>query len=243
MRYSSICLLLLGLCAVPSIARAQNCIAPDTYAAPDKPLSGLQAALRKGDPIQVLAIGSATTVGEHADGEEGASFPYRATEALRTGQPPVTTVLRVLGGKGMTAAAMVPLLQGALKQQPAAVVLWQTGTVEAVRGVKPETFRADLAAGIAAARAAGAEVVLIDPQFSRYLRANTDLDPYHAELRSAASAAGVTLFHRFDLMRAWANEGRIDLEKVAKAERGKAVAELHSCLGHTLARFLLAGAR
>jgi acyl-CoA thioesterase I len=52
----------------------------------------------------------------------------------------------------------------------------------------------------------------------------------------------VVLFHRFELMRLWANDGRIDLERVQKADRENAVAQLNSCLGATLAEFVLAGA-
>jgi hypothetical protein len=91
-------------------------------------------------------------------------------------------------------------------------------------------------------RDAGGDLVLIDPQFSRFLRANTDLDPYEGALQQVATMPGVTLFPRFELMRAWANEGRIDLERTAKADRDKALERLHKCLGQALARFVLSAA-
>ena len=53
---------------------------------------------------------------------------------------------------------------------------------------------------------------------------------------------GVALFHRFDLMRAWANDGGIDLERTAKVDREKALDQLNDCLGQALARFVLSGA-
>ena len=37
----------------------------------------------------------------------------------------------------MTAEDMLPLIEAALKQQHYPLVLWQTGTVEAVRGLQP----------------------------------------------------------------------------------------------------------
>ena len=64
-----------------------------------------------------------------------------------------------------------------------------------------------------------------------------------AALRQVAEQQGVALFHRFDLMRARATEGPIDLERATKPDREKAVARLNACLGQALARFAMAGAR
>ena len=136
---------------------------------------------------------------------------------------------------------MLPLIDAALKQQRYPLVLWQTGTVEAVRGLQPDGMLDVLHAGAERVRDAGGDLVLIDPQFSRFLRANTDLDPYENVMQQVATMPGVALFHRFDLMRAWANDGRIDLERTPKADRDKALEELNVCLGKALARFVLSG--
>jgi acyl-CoA thioesterase I len=96
--------------------------------------------------------------------------------------------------------------------------------------------------GVQAVQDSGGDVVLIDSQFSRFLRANTDIDPYEAVLQQIATLPGVVLFKRFDLMRGWANEGRIDLERVSKADREKTVVQLNTCLGELLASLVLDGA-
>jgi hypothetical protein len=134
------------------------------------------------------------------------------------------------------------LIDGALQHQHYALVLWQTGTVEAVRGLQPDGLLDILHTGAAHIRDAGGDLVLIDPQFSRFLRANTDLDPYENVMQQVATMPGVVLFHRFDLMRTWANEARLDLEHTAKADRDKALDELNGCLGRALAQFVLSGA-
>ena len=61
-------------------------------------------------------------------------------------------------------------------------------------------------------------------------------------LQQVATMPGVALFHRFDLMRGWASDGRLDLERVRKPEREKAVTLLNTCLGNVLAAFMLSGA-
>lgn len=239
---------LLLLLAVPAPVRAQRlastpqtCEAPPELARPDAPLPHLQAALAAGGPVLVLAIGSGTTVGE-VNGTPGASFPYRMVEALETARSGTTFDLTVRGARNMTAEAMLALLKDALAQQVYPLVLWQTGTVEAVRALPPEAMRGVLQQGIAAVHAAGGDVVLVDSQFSRFLRANAELEPYAAVMQAVAGQPGAVLFHRFDLMRVWASDGRLDLERVRKPDREKAVALLNTCLGEALARFVLDGA-
>ena len=240
-------LLLLMATTLASPARAEGpvaataaCAAPPEFDQSEEPLANVSAALKSGS-VRVLAIGSGTTVGE-VNGSPGASFPYRMVDALRQARPGVTFDLTVRGGRNMSAEAMLPVLKTELEQHRFALVLWQTGTVEAVRGLRPDAMRDVVQEGVQAIQDAGGDVVLIDSQFSRFLRANTDLDPYESVLQQIATLPGVVLFKRFDLMRGWAGEGRIDLERVGKADREKAVAVLNTCLGELLASLVLDGA-
>ena len=226
---------------------AAACGAPEEFVTTDASLAQLAAAIAAGGPVDILAVGSATTVGsatrtgQHSAAQGGA-FPWHMVRALNAALPSVDFRLTVRGGRGMTTEDMLPLIEAALKQQHYPLVLWQTGTVEAVRGLQPDGMLDVLHTGAERVRDAGGDLVLIDPQFSRFLRANTDLDPYENVMQQVATMPGVALFHRFDLMRAWANDGRIDLEHTPKADRDKALDELNACLGKALARFVLSGA-
>jgi hypothetical protein len=223
------------------------CGAPEEFLTTDVALAQFSTALAAGRPVDILAVGSATTVGSptvsgQPSAIQGGSFPWRMLHALQIALPSVTFHLTVRGGRGMTAEDMLPLIDTALKEQHFSLVLWQTGTVEAVRGLQPDGMLSALHAGADKVRDANADLVLIDPQFSRFLRANTDLDPYEGVMQQVATMPGVALFRRFDLMRVWANDGRIDLERTPKADRDKALDELNTCLGKALARFVLSGA-
>jgi acyl-CoA thioesterase-1 len=208
----------------------------------------------------VLAVGSATTVGQGsasgqpvAAGGQGAagaqaevnnanqSFPYRVVEALHAALPKIEFPLTVRGGKGLTAAEMVPIIQSETSEQKFSLVLWQTGTVEAVRSMRPDDLRGALETGVQDVVASGSDLILIDPQFSRFLRSNTDLDPYEHVLQETAAMPDVVLFRRFDLMRSWANSGGLDLERTRKPDQMAAMAALHACLGKALAQFILNG--
>ncbi len=241
------------------------CAAPDEVAGVVAALPEVAKALVPGGHLRVLAVGSATMFGPEAsltpaptaiqainrgsttvqpssDASERA-FPRQMAKALQASVPNLTVEVVVRGGRGMAAGDMLALLRTELAASSYQLVLWQTGTVEAVRNTPPGEFAQFLSSGAAAVEAAGANLVLIDPQYSRFLQTNSNLDPYTQALQQTASMPGVELFRRFDLMRSWANDGQIDLERTAKADRKRVGDTLHACLGTHLARLVLSGAR
>lgn len=252
MRWSVSGVIISLLLALPVPSRASSepaiaCNAPNEFLATDVPLTEFGAAIASGGPVNILAVGSATTVGapsskDQPTATEGGTFPVQMVRSLNAAFPAVRFTLTVRGGRGMTAELMLKLLDEALKQQHYTLVLWQTGTVEAVRGLRPDGLLDVLHQGADAVSDAGGNLVLIDPQFSRFLRANTDVDAYEDVMRQAATNPGVVLFQRFELMRLWADDGSVDLERTAKEDRNKALDRLNFCLGQVLAKFVVSGA-
>jgi acyl-CoA thioesterase I len=262
----------LGL-ALPAAAAppADSCKAPDELTGAVASLPRVAAVLKPGGTLRVLGIGSATMFGPEASLRPGTvtsqalnggtrpdagqsqtlnhepsetAFPKQMAKALQAMVPGLTVQVVVRGGRGMSAGELLGVMKKELETGgPYQLVLWQTGTVEAVRNAPPGEFAAALAQGAEAVEAAGANLVLIDSQYSRFLQTNSNLDPYTQALQQVASMPGVLLFHRFDLMRNWASEGQIDLERAPKADRKRMVEVLHMCLGQHLARMVLAGAR
>jgi hypothetical protein len=223
---------------------------PADLTAPSMPLTHVAAALNTKGGLDILALGSGSTVGDTSAAAgpalayrtHEASFPYRMLEALRAMKPNLRFEMKVAGGRSMTADAMLPILRQELAAHHYDLVLWQTGTVEAVQGLRPDALHSVLQDGADAAADTNADLVLIDPQFSRFLRANADLGPYETVLSQTASTPDVTLFHRFDLTQEWVNNGQVDLERVSRDDRDKTIGLLNDCLGQALARYVLAGA-
>ncbi len=257
--------LFLGLAVV---AHAQNrCAAPDGTAGAIAPLQHLAAVLKPGGKLAVLTIGSATvfspteslqpgTVTGLALGlnpsRQGATdqpavtdkaFPLQMARALQAAYPGLQVNVTVKGGRGMLASDMVDIVRAEMAHHAYQLVIWQTGTVEAVRNIPSGAFYQTLSDGASTIADAGADLVLVDPQFSRFLHANADLEPYDQALRQIAAQPNVLLFHRFDLMRSWANDGQIDLERTPKGQRLAAVEALHACLGEALAKMLSSAAK
>ncbi len=254
-----------------AFAAPPPCKAPEDVAGIVAPLPDLRTSFRRGATLNVLAVGSATVFGPEASLARGTvtnqalshpasdqpvaalpqgsagtpsqyAFPLQMARALEAAVPGLTVSVTVRGGRGMSASDMVPLIHSEFAAHHYQLLLWQTGTVEAVRNISPGDFASTLMDGVDTARSAGADVVLVDSQFSRFLEANTDIDRYKEALQQVAITPGVALFHRFDLMRAWASDGQLDLERTSPAEREHAIERLHACLGESLARMVLAGA-
>lgn len=247
----------------------ETCQAADETAGTAVPFPKVAAALHPGADLDILAVGSATMFGPEAslgpgtitsqslgDGTKLSSlsklitgpaseraFPLQMARELRSSVPGLEVKMTVRGGRNLLATDMLELMRAELAAHHYDLVLWQTGTVEAVRNVPPGEFGQTLSEGVETVLAAGANLVLVDPQYSRFLQTSSNLDPYEQGLQQAAAMPGVALFHRYDLMHAWANDGQIDLERTARSDRQKVIETLHTCLGRHLARLVLDSAR
>lgn len=256
-------------CSAGLAANSNRCEASPEIAGLASPLPQVATVLKPGATLSILAVGSASLFGPEATLVPGtlttqaiggsattipppplasnqpteSAFPLQMVRALEDAVPGLKVNLTVRGGRSMSAADLLELLQAALAEHKYQLVIWQTGTVEAVRNIPPGDFAQSLSDGAALVQAAGADLVLVDPQWSRFLQTNSNFEPYEQALQQLASLPGVILFHRFDLMRSWANDGQIDLERTPKGQRKRAAQQLHACLGVELARLILSGAR
>ena len=251
----------------PAFAGSRSCNTAEELVTPSAPLPDLAAALKNGK-LNVLVVGSATIFGPEASLQPGTvtsqaggntapggpaqvilapagptSFPQQMADALRAAMPNLQVQVTLHGGRGLTAAEMLDLMRADLAANRYQLVLWQTGTVEAVRNTPAGEFYQTLMDGATLVNDKSADLVLVDQQFSRFLHANANLDPYAQGLQQVAATPGVALFRRFDIMRAWASEGQLDLERTPRGERRAAVQALHACLGQQLARLLLAASK
>ncbi len=228
---------------VPRLAFAQpapaSCAAPAEMTASETKLPHVAAAVNAGT-LGILAVGSATMLGPRG-GTEG-SVPSRMASYLRAALPAAAIELSVHGERGITAADMLGIIRTELEHHQAQLVLWQTATVEAARGLPIPAFLATLTEGARLVASAGADLILVDPQYGRLMYAKTDLAPYEHALAEAAALPGVVLFHRFDLMRHWVETGQIDLERASRPDRQQTTDMLHECLGRALAHLVLDGA-
>jgi hypothetical protein len=221
---------------------AAACGAPPELLRPDLPLPGVASGVATGR-LRIFAVGSASVLGAGASGAP-ASWPARLETLLREALPGVAVEVQARGGRGLTTADQWDLVAEALRRDPPPdLVIWQAGATEAARGLPVDSLTDPLVAGLDRLQTRGIDTVVMDLQFSRFLRANTDVTAYREALGMAAAAASAPLFDRYELMKAWADAERVDVERTPRERRTQAVDRLNGCIGRALAAFLLDGMR
>lgn len=243
MMWGAAWLALVLAAALPAAAAADRCAAPAELTAATDSFRNAAGAIATTGRLDILVLGSgSTTVG--GTSAPANLYPARMQAALASLLAGVELRVTTRGGRGLSAADMLTLLRETLRRDRPGLVIWQTGTVDAVRGLDPDVFFASIAAGAGEAAEAKADVVLMDMQFSRAGRAAVNYGPYRDAMQTlAATAENVALFRRYELMRHWAQEGRIDLERAPRAEWAKEADRLHACLGQVLAGMIAEGLR
>jgi hypothetical protein len=117
------------------------------------------------------------------------------------------------------------------------LVIWQTGTVDAMRSTDPDDFRSGVDEGVAALHDAGTDVILMNPQYSPRTETMISAPPYLDNMRVVAQQHDVPLFDRFAIMQHWNESGDFDLFSTFHGvELAKRV---HDCLGRALSRFVI----
>ncbi|HEY8613407.1 MAG TPA: SGNH/GDSL hydrolase family protein [Roseomonas sp.] len=238
-RFALLLALLLGTVPVgPAWALTAPCGAPDDLIEP-VPLPATAAAVAAGT-LPVLVVGSASVAGPGGSGADSA-YPAQLETLLARAFPGVRVEVVAQGGRGMVASDHLALIRAALAQRHRALVLWQAATVEAVRGADIAEMTDSLLAGAERVQEGGGDLILLDPQWSRFLRANADVESYRDALRATAAASGAGLLSRYALMSAWADAGTVDVERAPRDLKVVEVDKLNRCLAESLAEMIRQG--
>jgi hypothetical protein len=109
--------------------------------------------------------------------------------------------------------------------------------VDAIRRVEPEEFRTALEAGVDTLQTGGADVILMNMQYSPRTESMISVGPYADEMRVVAQQRDIPLFDRFAIMRNWSDEGAFDFYAAGK-DNGLA-RRVHDCLGRAVAALVI----
>jgi hypothetical protein len=229
--------LLAGLLAAAP-ARADDaapaCDVPAYLLTTESALPKVADALKTGHPLDILVVGSRSSTINTSD---GSAYPGRLQAVLRERLPSVavnvSVELQVKKTAEEVAAGLVKLMEG---KRPT-LVIWQTGTYDAMRSIDPDDFRGAVDEGVAALQNAGTDVILMNLQYSPRTETMISAPPYLDNMRVVAQQHDVPLFDRFAIMRHWHDAGDFDL---FSASHGLELAKrVHDCLGRALSKFVI----
>jgi lysophospholipase L1-like esterase len=199
----------LGTAAKPLIATAPaapapaaTCTGPTELARFGRPLVHTARRLANGLPLTIVAIGSSSTAGAGAS-SPNATYPSQLAVELQARFPgrDITVLNRGVNGEETT-NMMARFAADVLAAHPQ-LVLWQIGTNSVLRNHPLSPHAAQLHDGIEQLKAAGADVVLIDPQFAPAVLVKSETQGMVEQIALAAKQEDVALFQRFAVMRDW----------------------------------------
>jgi ABC-type amino acid transport substrate-binding protein len=213
-----------------------SCAVPDNLLFVDSSLNRVTAAVSKQRRLAIAVLGTGSSTLTGAEGPSQA-YPARLGDALTQRLSNVTVRVASQTKAGQTADMMRRNMRDLLNGEKPDLVIWQTGTVDAIRRVEVDEFRAALEAGVESLQAGGADVILMNMQYSPRTESMIAVGPYVDEMHAVALQRDVPLFDRFAIMRYWSDEGTFDLNA---AGRDIGLAQrVHDCLGRALGELVV----
>jgi hypothetical protein len=213
---------------------AQSCEVPDYLLTSESALPKVADAIKAGRLLDILVVGSRSSTIPTA---EASAYPGRLQAILREKMPSLTVNVSVELENKKTSEEVAAGLGKLIEAKKPTLVIWQTGTVDAMRSVDPDDFRGAVDEGVAAMRDAGTDVILMNLQYSPRTETMISAPPYLDNMRVVAQQHDVPLFDRFAIMRQWNDSGDFDLfSTVHGLDLAKRV---HDCLGRALSKFVI----
>jgi len=232
---------ILAFASTALAAERPRCAVPDYLLLGDAQLKRVFAAV-SGNPqhLRIAVVGTGSSALAGPDGPPSA-YPARLEVALNqrlSGVPvKVVTLLRTR----QTAEDLAKGMDKLVVDEKPDLVIWQTGTIDAIRRLDPDLFKAALEDGVERIHRGGADVILMNQQYSPRTESMITLGPYADVMRVVAQHFVIPLFDRLGIMRHWSDTGAFDLYA---AGRDNVLAHrVHDCIGRAIATLIIDAGR
>jgi lysophospholipase L1-like esterase len=159
--------------------------------------------LASGQPVVIVAFGSSSTSGYGSSAPEF-TYPNRLAVQLRRQYPTADITVINAGRGGEDAPEMMKRIQTEVIDAHPDFVIWQVGTNAVLRNLDPTETAKMVDNGVARIQAAGADLVLVDPQYSPRVTEHAESAGQMVKLLGkVAELHHIGIFPRFEVMRDW----------------------------------------
>jgi lysophospholipase L1-like esterase len=183
-------------------AKAPVCFAPKELLHLGLALPHVTERLAGGRSVKIVAIGSSSTAGAGASAP-AMSYPNRLEVALKEKFPAATISVLNRGVNGEEAVDMMKRFDSAVLSEHPDLVVWQVGTNAVLRDHAAIGMAPLIKEGLARLKHAGADVILMDPQFAPKVISKPDIEGMVRLIGAEAKFSDAGLFQRFAIMRHW----------------------------------------
>jgi lysophospholipase L1-like esterase len=194
------------------------CLPPKGGAKSMGSLPHVASKLASGEPVVIVAFGSSSTVGYGTTSPEF-TYPNRLAAQLHRQYPSADITVVNRGQGGEDAPEMMKRLQVAVLDMKPDLVIWQVGTNAVLRNLDPAETAKLVEEGVARIQAAGADLVLVDPQYSPRVNERAESASKMVNLLGKlAELRHVGFFPRFEVMRDWHEKQSIPIDNFVIAD-------------------------
>jgi hypothetical protein len=227
---------ILTLVGTAFAAERQACEIPGYLLFGNSELKRVQTAVTKDRRLTIAVVGTGSSILTGPEGPRSA-YPARLEAALKQRLPSIAIKVVTLVRSRMSAEDMAQGMAKLLVDEKPDLVVWQSGTFDAIRRVEPDNFRAALDEGLEALHKGGADVILMNMQYSPRTDIMVPLAPYADIMRVVAQQHEIPLFDRLAIMRHWSDTGAFDL--YAAGKDNVLAHQVHDCIGRGIASMII----
>jgi len=221
-------------------AERPRCGVPDYLLFGDSQLKRVSSAVVKQKRLRVSVVGTGSSALAGPDGPPSA-YPARLEAVLTQRLPGVTVTVVTLLRTRLTADDLARGMDKLVADEQPDLVIWQTGTTDAIRRVDPDMFKAALEDGVERLHKGNADVILMNMQYSPRTETMIAVTPYADVMRVVAQHYDVPLFDRLGIMRHWSETGAFDF--YAPGRDNVLAQRVHDCIARAIAALVINAGR
>jgi acyl-CoA thioesterase I len=223
-------------------AAGQSCGSPDNPALLSRPMPHVAARIAAGGTLTIVALGSSSTSGTGAT-RPRYNYPSRLAALLTARFPNLAVRVVNRGVAGEEAPAMAARIDRDVLSERPDLVIWQVGTNGVLDEMDAGAAGDVVHDGIARIKAAGSDVMIMNPQYAPAVLQHPRYREMLHALGAVANEEDVPLFPRFSLMRRWADDGSMPLNRMVGRDRLHMTDASYDCLARALAASIDPAAR
>jgi lysophospholipase L1-like esterase len=215
---------------------AEPCDIPGYLLVGNNELKHVAEAVEKEKKLTIAVVGTGSSILAGPEGPRSA-YPARLEAVLQAKLPSVAVKVVSLVRTRMTTEDLAKGMEKLVNDEKPDLVIWQTGTLDAIRRVDPDEFRAALEEGVETLHKGGTDVILMNMQYSPRTDIMVPLGPYADNMRVVAQQHEIPLFDRLAIMRHWSDTGAFDL--YAAGKDNVLAQRVHDCIGRGIASMIM----